>query len=191
MPLFDPQARQQFRRSSVAGLPTSRYNRRASLDSYVHKAVIPKSVHHNTSSKLAPDSKRRSSLAPTQWLNSAVNVKMYEKLQEKSSCKSLNKDLEKGLHHDSNHNKESRSRLDLDHQQSASTPKTPRSSSLPEVDLKHQDTFDRSPIGSPSWTLNVPVIPESEEIPGDSTDESQGTQESRQVAPSQYDESER
>ena len=102
MPLYDRQAREEFRRASTVGLskPRSARHRRYSVDSCstAHKhppAASPRnsllSTRYNQQftrdgsvSPAKPRHKRRNSLAATQWLNSSPKD-MYEKLQDRVS----------------------------------------------------------------------------------------------------------
>ena len=95
MPVYDPRAREQFRQ---AALGRSTRSRRASCDSNAVSKSLPVSsssgklllppggpspTHSQPSSPIPPGkaSKRRSSLAPTTWLNSHPH-RMYEKLPQ-------------------------------------------------------------------------------------------------------------
>ncbi len=89
MPIFDPNTREQFRRTAMGrGGGMGRGSRRASVDSSLHKSgsssLLPRSPNHRRRSggdagggqnlvSASPHNtrKRRASLAPTTWLNSS------------------------------------------------------------------------------------------------------------------------
>ena len=86
MPLYDPQAREQFRRGSVA-LPTAGLYtraRRTSVDCHTQKPMLPKNTVQQRKQSISDNTQtaqvRRSTLAPSQWLN-AQTLKMLQKLK--------------------------------------------------------------------------------------------------------------
>ena len=180
MPMYDRQQRDQFRRSSTAGLgkPGGGKCRRYSVDSYstVHtpnkpppciatKNSLHPTYHRQRSSERdgsvspapspapSPNRTRRSSLGPAQWLNTSMHD-MYEKLHDKVSPNrtkdTTGKDIEHSHREGPNHD------LDKDQQDTSTSPTT-----LPDIGLPpgHETLEKGDGSKSAQWRLPGLIIP--------------------------------
>ena len=155
MPIYDPQVRAQFRRAAYPP-PTGPRSRRSSLDTTGHKKLP---FSQNVTPAGGSTRKRRSSLAPAQWLNTSPS-KMYEKLHGKGPVnKSDNKDTSElgagGGTTDPNHNQGRRQEEPTLY---------PSARDLPDIGLPPTGELQRPPLHRPSWERGL--LP-----PGDPTPE--------------------